>query len=197
MESDGRTEYGAFRGDGSAYCPAVGALYYAAGNNYPVYLGGYLKAKPVPVFDYSRNEIRFFVIGGDNALYTRTPSVDWQGLGGYLLIPAIDIGSLGYLRGTNNGSALGAATTNYRTGEIVIAGVGGDHGVYYRTMSTGWVGLGGIVTSNPNVITAINGEPAFTAFGSDSATPFIRTLSTGWAPTSWTCAVWGQSGYCN
>jgi hypothetical protein len=183
-----RTTYFAFRGDGSSDCPAVDAVYYGQGSINPLTgalvisaltnLGGTVISSPIVRANPSTGEVRFFALGTDHALWTRTTTAGWVDLGGYCLV----------LPDTPNGhnQAKAGFDVEFFSGDYRIVVIGGDHAVYYRTLGGGpnaYTDFGGYATSSPTVNTPLdsNGVPTmdFFVLGGEGGS-WLRSLSTPW-----------------
>jgi hypothetical protein len=66
-------------------------------------------------------------------------------------------------------------------GVLYIFARGSDNALWYRTMTSGWISLGGYLTS-VDTIYDIDGEITMIGKGSDGHTSYSRTMTRGWMP---------------
>ncbi|MGD0172417.1 MAG: DUF2334 domain-containing protein [Halobacteriota archaeon] len=118
------------------------------------YLGGYLTSSPAATSP-ANGVIAVFVRGSDGALYSRQFSGgvwgSWKKIGGQLL------------------AGTGPAAYNWGSAQTGVFVTGTNHALYQWTGSTGWVNLGGYLTSSPAATSPANGVIAVFVRGSDGA----------------------------
>lgn len=167
----------AYRGDGSASCPIVNGLYYSKLNGPLVSLGGQMISSPIVIQDLGTNSVRFFALGLDHALWSRTLYAGWVSLGGSWIVLPSTANAMNYTEGAG-------FDVKYFNGDFQIAVIGTDHSLNFRKFSSGtYTNLSGYSSSAPtiNLFRDVNGYTAMNFFvlGGDGGS-YLRSLSASW-----------------
>jgi hypothetical protein len=182
--------YYAYLGNGTAQCPVTNAIYanYSYWSNGGTVtspftnLGGIGIAHPIVTADPKTGAARFFVLGTDHAVWTRTFTTGWTSLGGWCMV----------LPDSANGAnhAQAGIDVQWVNGDYRIGVIGGDRRFYYRTLS-GPAGiytmLDGVCASAPsiNIVYSDPDDPLGTAsfnffvMGGDGGS-YLRSLTVPW-----------------